>query len=130
MAPSMCERKVTPWSATLRSCESDMTWKPPESVRIGYGQFMKRVQAAERGNPLGAGAQHQVIGVGEHDLCAGCAHGFGRKTFHRRLCAHRHEKRRCDQPVRGRDLAAAGVAVRRQQAEGKECVVHRRRHRR
>ena len=81
---------------------------------------------AERGNPLGAGAQHQVVGVGEYDLCPGCAHGFGRKTFHRRLRAHRHEKRRCDQPVRGRDLAAAGIAVRCQQAEGKKCIVHRR----
>ena len=112
--------------ATLRSCESDMTWKPPESVRIGYGQFMNVCRPPSAATALGAGAQHQVVGVGEHDVCAGRAHGFGRETFHRRLGADRHEKRRCDQPVRGRDLAAAGVAVRRQQAEGKECVVHRR----
>jgi hypothetical protein len=41
-APSRWERKVTPLSSTLRSSESDMTWKPPESVRIACGQFMKR----------------------------------------------------------------------------------------
>ena len=40
--PSMCDWKVTPVSSILRSCASDMTWKPPESVRIGNGQFMKR----------------------------------------------------------------------------------------
>ncbi len=39
-APSRWERKVTPLSVTLRSWDSDMTWKPPESVRIGCGQFM------------------------------------------------------------------------------------------
>ena len=35
IAPSRCERNVTPFSSTLRSSASDMTWKPPESVRIG-----------------------------------------------------------------------------------------------
>ena len=41
MAPSMCERKVTPlFSSMVRSSDSDITWKPPESVRIGRGQFM------------------------------------------------------------------------------------------
>ena len=40
LAPSRWERKVTPLSSTLRSCDSDMTWKPPESVRIARGQFM------------------------------------------------------------------------------------------
>ena len=41
VAPSTCERKVTPLSSTLRNRDSDITWKPPESVRIGYGQLMK-----------------------------------------------------------------------------------------
>ena len=35
IAPSRCERKVTPCSLILRSVASDITWKPPESVRIG-----------------------------------------------------------------------------------------------
>ena len=41
MAPSRWERKVTPSSVTLRRSDSDITWKPPESVRIGSGQCMK-----------------------------------------------------------------------------------------
>ena len=40
--PSRWERKVTPSASILRSPDSDMTWKPPESVRIGPGQSMKR----------------------------------------------------------------------------------------
>ena len=40
VAPSRCERKVTAFSSILRNFDSDMTWKPPESVRIGCGQFM------------------------------------------------------------------------------------------
>ena len=35
LAPSICERKVTACSVTLRSSDSDITWKPPESVSIG-----------------------------------------------------------------------------------------------
>jgi len=36
------------------------------------------VQPAERRDPLGARPQHQVIGVAEHDVGAGGAHGLGR----------------------------------------------------
>ena len=119
MAPSMCERNVTPLSATLRNCESDMTWKPPESVRIGCGQFMNVCRPPSAATRSAPGAQHQMVGVGEHDVGAGRAHRFGREPFDRRLGADRHENRGCDKPVRGRELTAAGVAVRRQQAEGK-----------
>ena len=45
-----------------------MTWKPPESVRIACGQFMKRCSPPSARDPLGAGPQHQVIGVAEHDV--------------------------------------------------------------
>ena len=38
----------TPSSSILRSSASDMTWKPPESVRIGCGQSHEAVQPAER----------------------------------------------------------------------------------
>ena len=127
MAPSRWERKVTPLSVDLAQLRERHDL---EAAGIGQDRMRpvhERVQAAERGNALGAGAQHQVVGVGEYDVCAGRAHGFGRKTFHRRLRADRHEGGRRDQPVRGRDLAAAGGAVGRQQAEGKECVVRRRR---
>ena len=40
--PSTWLRKVTPSSSIVRMPASDMTWKPPLSVRIGPGQSMKR----------------------------------------------------------------------------------------
>ena len=49
---------------------SENTWKPPESVRIGAVPAHEPVQAAERGDPLRAGAEVQVVGVAEHDLRA------------------------------------------------------------
>ena len=52
--PSKCERKVTPSASIRRSPVSDMTWNPPESVRIGPGQSMKRCSppsAATRAAP-------------------------------------------------------------------------------
>ena len=41
LAPSICERNVTAFSVTLRSFESDIIWKPPESVSIGPPQPVK-----------------------------------------------------------------------------------------
>ena len=38
--PSICDWKITPRSLSLRSLARLITWKPPESVRIGCGQFM------------------------------------------------------------------------------------------
>ncbi len=35
IAPSRWERNTTPLSSSLRRLASDITWKPPESVRIG-----------------------------------------------------------------------------------------------
>ena len=40
IAPSRCERNVTAFSSSLRNCDSDITWNPPESVRIARGQLM------------------------------------------------------------------------------------------
>src|SRR6266487_1969848 len=48
MQPAQCrdafgsDRNATPASLILRKAASDMTWNPPESVRIVCGQFMKR----------------------------------------------------------------------------------------
>ena len=39
--PSMGERNFTPSSVILRSLLSENTWKPPESVRMGFCQCMK-----------------------------------------------------------------------------------------
>ena len=36
----MCDWNVTPLSSILRKVASDITWNPPESVRIAPGQFM------------------------------------------------------------------------------------------
>ena len=52
--PSICERKVTAFSVTLRRSDSDITWKPPESVSIGPFQpvnFCKPPNAAMRSAP-------------------------------------------------------------------------------
>ena len=55
MAPSRWERNVTPRSSIWRNSDNDITWKPPESVRIGSGQFMGI-------NLLSSGAQELVLG--------------------------------------------------------------------
>ena len=70
------------------------------------------VQPAELGDPLGAGPQHQVIGVAEHDLGAG-----GRAPIpavmrlDRAGGADRHEGRRFHRAVGGGQRAAPGRAV-------------------
>ena len=54
MVPSRCERNVTACSVSLRKDDNDITWKPPESVRIGLPQFMKLCRppsAAMRSGP-------------------------------------------------------------------------------
>ena len=56
------------FSSSLRSFASDITWKPPESVRIGSGQFMKRVQAAERAPP----ARRRAAASGDRCCRARC----------------------------------------------------------
>ena len=40
--PSIWLRNRTPSSLIRRSLASDITWNPPESVRIGPSQFMNR----------------------------------------------------------------------------------------
>ena len=86
----------------------------------GIGQDRTRpvheaMQPAKRGDAFGAGAQHQVVGVAEHDLGAGRAHRIGGHRLHRAGRADRHEGRRRDVAVRGRDRtpvrAAPSVAI-------------------
>ena len=111
LAPSICERKVTAFSLTLRSSDSDITWKPPESVSIGPFQPVKCLQAAERGDPFGARPQHQMIGVAEHDIGAGIAHLAPVHALHRARRADRHEGRRTHHAMRRGQAAGAGIAV-------------------
>ena len=77
----------------------------------------KAVQTPERGNALGARSQHQVIGVAEDDPRAGRRYPLG---GHRLDCAggaHRHEYRRFDSAVSGRQPPAPRGAVARQNLE-------------
>jgi hypothetical protein len=46
--PSMWLWKSTPSSSIFRSPSSENTWKPPESVRIGPSQAMKRCSPPSR----------------------------------------------------------------------------------
>ena len=77
-----------------------MTWKPPESVRIGPSQRMKRVQPAEPRHPLGGRAEHQVVGVAQQDVGAGLAHLIGGQRLDRAGGADRHEGRRAHLAMR------------------------------
>ena len=81
------------------------------------------VQAAEPGDALGAGAQHQVVGVGEHDIDAGGPQLVGGDGLDGRRGAHGHEGRRADVSARRGDLAEAGAAVGLEEGEG-EAVRH------
>ena len=46
--PSTWLRKVTPSSVSLRRSARLITWNPPESVRIGFSQFMNRCSPPSR----------------------------------------------------------------------------------
>ena len=70
------------------------------------------VQPAKLGDALGAGPQHQMIGVGEDDVGAGGAHRLRQHGLDGGRGADRHEGRRADDPARRRDLAEAGAGRR------------------
>ena len=76
------------------------------------------VQPAKLGDPLRAGAQHQVIRIAEDDVGAGLAHLFHVKALHRAGGADRHEGWRADLAARHRDAAGTGRAVARLDGEG------------
>ena len=88
----------------------------------GIGQDRPRpvhelMQAAERCDALGAGPQHQVIGVGEHDIGAERLHRLRMHRLDRRRRADRHEGGRADLSARRRDRAGARRAVGRDQTK-------------
>ena len=60
---------------------------------IPVHEFM---QSAEPGDPLRAGAQHQVVGVAEDDVRTRCTDAFRLHALHRRRGADRHEGGRAD----------------------------------
>ena len=76
------------------------------------------VQAAEPGDALGAGPQHQVISVGEDDVGAGRGDVLGEHGLDRGAGADRHEGWRADEAARRGDGAGARLAVARFECEG------------
>ena len=80
-----------------------------EAARIGQDRTRpvhEPVQPAQRRHPLGAGPQHQVEGVAQHDLGAGLGDRLRQHRLDGAGGAERHEGRRLDRAVRGRDAAA------------------------
>ncbi len=76
------------------------------------------VEAPGAADELGTGTQHQVKGVGEHDLRARVAHLFGRERAHGSVGTDRHERGRLHasvgrvEPAGARARAAVGVEQR------------------
>ena len=117
LAPSICERNVTAFSVTLRRSASDITWNPPESVSIGPVPAGESLQAAERRDPLGAGTQHQMIGVAEHDVGTGLTHLAPVHALHGAGGSDRHEGRRAHHAMRRGQAPGARGAIGGEQFE-------------
>ena len=76
------------------------------------------VQATERRNAFRTGPQHEVIGVGEHDVGTARTQSFGRHALHRRLRADRQERGGRHRAVGGSDLAASRSPIASEEAKG------------
>ena len=88
------------------------------------GPVHEFVQAPERRDPLGPRSQHQVIGVGEHDVVAELPHRIRVHGLDGGGGADRHESRSADHAARHGDGADARCAVGRLDGEG-EFGAHR-----
>src|SRR4029450_9002688 len=75
------------------------------------------VESAELANQIVSGPEKQMVRVGEHDLGAGGGELVGPERLHGGVTADRHEERRLDAAVRGRQAPGAGGAVGREQLE-------------
>ena len=119
-SPLMGEAKVTPSSRTLRSGPRLNTWKPPESVRIGAFQPMKRCRPPCAAMTSRPGRSHRW-NVLPRTICApDVAQLVRRHRLDRAVSADRHEHRRLDAAVRQRERAAARAA-----ATGADVKFHR-----
>jgi hypothetical protein len=81
---------------------------PRSLISLLGSEKHEAVQAAELGHQLLAGAQGQVIGVGQEHLGTRCSQLLGRHGAHRRLGAHHHEGGGVDLTVGRREHAGAG----------------------
>src|SRR5205814_1334700 len=91
-----------------------------EPARVGQdriGPVHKAVQSAKRRDALGAGPQHQVIGVAENEPRAGRGDPFRGHRLDGRGSADRHEHRGLDEPMRGREAPQPRCAVPRDNFE-------------
>jgi len=75
------------------------------------------MQPAELADEVVSGPEKQMVRVGEHDLGAGRAEVVGPERLHGGVRADRHEDRRLDDAVRGRQAPGAGGAVGGEQLE-------------
>ena len=102
-----------------------------ETARIGEDRSRpvhEPVQSAEPGDDIGARAQHQMIGVGEHDLGPGRGHRFGRHRLDGPGGADGDEGRGGDGAVGASDLAQARRTRTRPELETEAALIHRRYH--
>ena len=81
------------------------------------------VQAAELGDALGAGPEHQMIGIGEDDIGAARRHVLGEHGLDRRPGANRHEGRGADDAAGRGDQPGPRRAVPRLDRKG-EALSH------
>ena len=81
------------------------------------------MQTAKAGDTLGAGPQHQVIGIAENDIRPQLAHLIEIHGLDGADSADRHEGGRADDAARHGDFAETRAAARGFQGEG-EFVVH------
>ena len=102
---------MTPSASSLRSFGQRHDLEAAGVGQDRAGPVHEAVQAAEPRDALGAGPQHQVVGVAEHDAGAGGAHRVRGHRLHRAGGADRHEGRRRHVAVRGVQHAGARGAV-------------------
>ena len=91
-----------------------------KAAGVGQHRAVKSHEAphpAEFLDKLGAGAEREMVRVGEHQPITQLPQLIGRHRLDRRARANRHESRRRDFAVRGREAADARVAITREDLE-------------
>jgi hypothetical protein len=115
--PSTGDRNSTPVLGDLAKLREAEYLKSAGIGQDGSVPSHEAMQATELANERVSGSEKQVVRVGEHDLGAGRAEIVRPERLHRRVRADRHEDRRLDHAVGGRQSAGAGRAVGREQLE-------------
>ena len=87
------------------------------------------MEPAHLAHQLMAGAQEEMVGVGQHDLGARGEEVRGGQALDRALGRHRHEGRRVDRPVRGElirpgEAGIDGIDQDAWQQEGGQALIH------